>query len=62
MKILSVKELPDGSAEYEVDLTEEEKEKIMKDKGWDELTPERLTEWLTETIENTYEYIEKNTE
>ncbi len=55
MKVLSVKELPDGSEEFELELTDEEREMIKKAKGWERLTNSRIQSWFIETLENTIE-------
>ncbi len=56
MKVLSVNVLPDGSEEFELDLTDEEREIIKKAKGWKRLTNKRLQSWFIETLENTIEH------
>lgn len=55
MKVLEVNELPDGSAEYVIDLTDEEREMIKTAKGWKRLTKKRIQSWFIETLENTIE-------
>lgn len=59
MEILSIKRDNEGQIdELEINLTEEEKDKIKEVKGWDELTQERIEEWFIETINNTVENLE----
>ena len=53
VQVLEVKELPNGELEYEIDLTDEEREMIKKAKGWKRLTRKRVQSWFLETFENT---------
>ena len=55
MQVLEVKELPNGDFEYEIDLTDEEREMIKKAKGWKRLTSKRIQSWFLETLNNTIE-------
>ena len=55
MKVLNVTELPDGSAEYIIDLTDAERKMIRKAKGWKRLTSKRIQSWFLETLKNTIE-------
>ncbi|MBC8550135.1 MAG: hypothetical protein H8D23_10860 [Candidatus Brocadiales bacterium] len=55
MQVLEVKELPNGDFEYEIDLTDEEREMIKKAKGWKRLTKARIQTWFLETLNNTIE-------
>jgi len=61
MEFLSVKTLPDGSEEFEIDLTDEEREMIKKSKGWSRLTRKRIQTWFIETLENTLDKEEEKT-
>jgi len=55
MKVLNVTELPDGSAAYDIELTDEERKMIRKAKGWKRLTSKRIQSWFLETLKNTIE-------
>jgi hypothetical protein len=55
MKILNIKECPNGDFLFEIDLTKSEKEMIKQAYGWKRLTQKRLREWFIETLKNTKE-------
>lgn len=59
MRVLEVRTLPNGDEEFDIELTDEERETIKKTKGWKRLTNKRIKEWFMETLSNTLEYEER---
>ncbi len=55
MKVLEEKFLPDGTVDYVIELSDEERIEIKAAKGWKRLTNKRVQQWFLESMENTIE-------